>query len=257
MRQTTVLTVIRVFIGLVFLTYGLVKVLGGQFDYGPWVMDKATVDGPSLVWAFYGYSPVYGRATGLFELLPAIMILIPRTATIGAAALFAVSLNITIMDFAYHYPAVKYFALLYTTLLAGLLWADRHKLALLLETNDRARAALARIASGEVGQRPPMRRGARQLLLAGAGLFLLGAGNLLASSLSGFPTDRARQQVERSHPGAMVKLLTTRATGLIGLRWESLMTFAVKTPGRVDTMTVHARKITGFLPWQIDSTPAR
>ena len=77
----------------------------------------------------------------MFELLPAIMILIPRTATIGAAALFAVSLNI--------------------------------------------------------------------------------------------------------------------ATGLIGLRWESLMTFAVKTPGRVDTMTVHARKITGFLPWQIDSTPAR
>ena len=64
MRQTTVLTVIRVFIGQVFLTYGLVKVLGGQYDYGPWVMDKATVDGPSLVWAFYGYSPVYGRATG-------------------------------------------------------------------------------------------------------------------------------------------------------------------------------------------------
>ena len=51
MRQTTVLTVIRVFIGLVFLTYGLVKVLGGQYDYRPWMMDKATVDGSSLVWA--------------------------------------------------------------------------------------------------------------------------------------------------------------------------------------------------------------
>src|SRR5687768_4484860 len=98
MRLTTLLTFIRVFLGLVFITYGTVKVLGGQYYYGPWVIDKATVDGPSLVWAFYGYSQIYGRATGFFELIPGIMLLVPRTATIGAAALFAVSLNITIMD---------------------------------------------------------------------------------------------------------------------------------------------------------------
>jgi len=84
------------------------------------------------VWAFYGYSPFYGRFTGLFELVPAILLLIPRTATIGAAALFAVALNVTAMDFGYDYPAVKYFALVYTILLGVLLWVDREKLSLLL-----------------------------------------------------------------------------------------------------------------------------
>ena len=86
------------------------KVLGGQYNYGDWVSDKKTVDGTSLVWAFYGY-PRCGRFTGLVELVPAIFLLIPRTATIGAAALFAVALNVTAMDFGFHYPAVKYFAL--------------------------------------------------------------------------------------------------------------------------------------------------
>src|SRR5436309_9829651 len=128
-RWAGVLTVIRVFLGITFATYGLVKVLGGQYNYGDWVIDKKTADGTSLVWAFYGYSPFYGRFTGLFELVPAIMLLIPRTATIGAAALFAVAVNVTAMDFGYHYPAVKWFALVYTILLAVLLWADRERLA--------------------------------------------------------------------------------------------------------------------------------
>lgn len=68
------------------------------------MIDKKTTDGTSLVWAFFGYSQFYGRLTGLFELIPAVLLMIPRTATIGAAALFAVSLNITAMDFAYGYP---------------------------------------------------------------------------------------------------------------------------------------------------------
>src|SRR4051812_16240147 len=104
-RFAGILTVIRVFLAVTFATYGLVKVLGGQYNYGDWVIDKKTVDGTSLVWAFYGYSPFYGRFTGLFELLPALMLLSKRTATIGAAALFAVALNVTAMDFGFHYPA--------------------------------------------------------------------------------------------------------------------------------------------------------
>lgn len=254
MRLTTVLTVTRVFLGLVFLTYGIVKVLGGQYYYGPWVLDKATVDGPSLVWAFFGYSQIYGRATGLFELGPAILILIPRTATIGAAGLFAVSLNITIMDFAYDYPAVKYLALLYTILAAGLLWADRHKLALLLESNERARAALALIAHGAVGEREPMSRRARRALLVGVALFVIGAANLLATALSGFPTDAARRVVEQSRPDATVKLIRSRASGLMGVRWTSTMDFEVSESGRTDSVSVRARRTTGFLPWRIDPT---
>src|SRR5258706_11348196 len=73
-RAAGVLQGIRVFLAITFATYGIVKVLGGQYDYGDWVIDKKTVDGTGLVWAFYGYSPFYGRFTGLFELGPAVML---------------------------------------------------------------------------------------------------------------------------------------------------------------------------------------
>lgn len=119
---------VRLLLAAIFVCYGVLKLLGGQYYYGDWVMDKDTVDGTSLVWAFYGYSPFYGRITGLFELLPALLLLSRRTATLGALALFAVSLNITLMDFAFDYPMVKYFALTYTLLCAFLLYCDRRRL---------------------------------------------------------------------------------------------------------------------------------
>lgn len=121
-------TAVRVLMFAVFAGYGSIKLLGGQYDYGDWVISNRTADGTSVVWAFYGYSPVYGRFTGLYELLPALMLLSRRTATLGAMALFAVSLNITVMDFAYGYPMVKYFALAYTLLCLFLVVQDRDRL---------------------------------------------------------------------------------------------------------------------------------
>ena len=44
-RWAATLQVIRVFLAITFATYGLVKVLGGQYNYGDWVIDKKTVDG--------------------------------------------------------------------------------------------------------------------------------------------------------------------------------------------------------------------
>ena len=251
MRLATVLTFIRIGLGLIFAMYGIVKVLGGQFNYGDWVIDKKTVDGTSLVWAFFGYSQFYGRLTGLFELIPAILLMIPRTATIGAAALFAVSLNITAMDFAYGYPAVKWMALLYTALLGGLLWFDRHKLLLLLEDNERARAALAALSATR--ERKPMGATARRVLICAVSGFVVLAANLLASSLSGIPVAIATRAVaETSAPNAQINLLRARQTGLIGINWISTLDFGVVTDGVVDTVSVRARKRTGFLPWRVE-----
>ncbi|OZM72245.1 hypothetical protein CFN78_14565 [Amycolatopsis antarctica] len=136
-----IMTTIRFVLAAVFVFYGGVKLLGGQYNYGDWVMDKDTVDGTSLVWAFYGYSPVYGRLTGLFELIPALLLLSRRTATLGALALFAVSLNITLMDFAFDYPMVKYFAITYTVLAAVLVLDDRERLLAVFWRRDGIRAA--------------------------------------------------------------------------------------------------------------------
>jgi uncharacterized membrane protein YphA (DoxX/SURF4 family) len=252
-RWAATLTVIRVFLAITFATYGLVKVLGGQYNYGDWVIDKKTVDGTSLVWAFYGYSPMYGRFTGLFELVPAILLLILRTATIGAAALFAVSLNVTAMDFGFHYPAVKYFALGYTVLLAVLLWADREKLSLLLLNRDQARAIAAsppRLpaeASGPLFS-PVMRR----VLLTAAGLFVLGAANVAALSISNDPEPAARRAVEgRVQPNERLELLRSRQTGLIGVDWTATVDYAVIGAQSTDTVTIHARRITALFPWRV------
>ena len=252
-RWAATLHVIRVFLAITFATYGLVKVLGGQYNYGDWVIDKKTVDGTSLVWAFYGYSPMYGRFTGLFELVPAILLLIPRTATIGAAALFAVALNVTAMDFGFHYPAVKYFALGYTVLLAVLLWADREKLSLLLLSREQARvvAASPPTLSAEASQplfSPVMRR----VLLTAAGLFIIGAANVAALSISKGPEPVARRAVEgRMQPNERLELLRSRQTGLIGVDWTATVDYAVIGTQSTDTLTVHARKITALFPWRV------
>jgi hypothetical protein len=122
---------IRLLMSAVFLFYGGLKLLGGQYHYGDWTISKSMTDGTSLVWAFYGYSPFYGRMTGLFEFIPAVMLLFRRTTFFGALALFAVGLNITLMDFAFDYPFVKYLAATYTVLCAVLVLHDKPKLTAL------------------------------------------------------------------------------------------------------------------------------
>lgn len=113
----------RLFVGAVFVAYGGLKVTGGQYFYGDWVIDKKTANGPSLVWAFYGYSPFYGRVTGFFELLPALLALVPRTALLGTAALFAVGLNVTLMDLGFGFPLPAELLVATCTVLCGLLLA--------------------------------------------------------------------------------------------------------------------------------------
>jgi len=252
-RWAATLQVIRVFLAITFATYGLVKVLGGQYNYGDWVIDKKTVDGTSLVWAFYGYSPMYGRFTGLFELVPAILLLIPRTATIGAAALFAVALNVTAMDFGFHYPAVKYFALGYTVLLGVLLWADREKLSLLLLNREQARAVAALTPTLPVEPSGPMFSPVmRRVLLTAAGLFVIGAANVAALSISKGPEPVALRAIEsRVRPNEHVELLRSRQTGLIGVDWTATVDYAVIGAQSTDTVTVHARKITALFPWRV------
>ncbi|HEX7304312.1 hypothetical protein [Lentzea sp.] len=127
--RSTPILVIRLLMAAVFTFYGCVKLFGGQFYYGDWDgLAKSEVSGTSLVWLFYGYSPFYGRVTGLFELVPAVMLLFRRTTFVGAGALFVVGLNITLMDFAFGYPFVKYMAALYTVLCGTLVLHDRDRL---------------------------------------------------------------------------------------------------------------------------------
>jgi hypothetical protein len=230
----------QIFLAIVFISYGLVKVLGGQFFYGDWTIAKKTVGGPFLVWAFFGYSPIYGRFIGFCELVPAIMLLFPRTATVGAAALFAVSLNVTVMDFAFDFPSVKWAALVYTMLLAALLWADRAKLLRLFETEPRPAATALN----------------RRLVIAGRvalGLFLLFVINLLGTAM-----DRGPQEAAARAIGGNPRLIRSRISGGLGINRMATVDLEVGRATSTDTVHVRARRRTGFSPWvviAVDSGP--
>jgi hypothetical protein len=123
---------IRWTVTIILLIYGLAKLIGPQFKYN-WHEITFRHDDPNMykmVFYFYGYSRVYGTFIALCELVPAVLLLVPRTATLGAAAIFAVMLNITVMDWTYGLPLGA--QLVATGLLvasAFLLWTDRRKLA--------------------------------------------------------------------------------------------------------------------------------
>jgi uncharacterized membrane protein YphA (DoxX/SURF4 family) len=252
MQRSPALTVIRFFLATVFIAYGVVKLLGGQFFYGDWTMEKHTVGGPFLVWAFYGYSPAYARFIAFAELIPGILLLIPRTATLGAAALFAVSLNVTVMDFAFGFPTVKYAALVYTLLLAVLLWADRRKLLLLVTADDRLRAIIPGYPA-PAPARVRRRRGVRVVGTAAATLFVLFVANLVATGVDAGPEAAAREVVARSAPpGAHIELVRSRYSGGFGVNRTATIDFVVTDAGSTDSVRVTGRKAMGFTPWRID-----
>ena len=172
----TVLLLVRLFLGITFIFYGVVKVLGGQFRYEDFILDSRNMDGPTFVWSFYGYSPIYGRLIGVAEMVPGILLLIPRTQLLGALLLFPVAANIAVMDFCFDFPAVKYFALLLTLLDIVLLAADRAKLKVLFQlalVDSRKAAEGSRV--GEAAAAPSRLARARWLARAKWGLLAIGA----------------------------------------------------------------------------------
>ncbi len=151
----TVILLIRLLLGIVFVTYGIVKLLGGQYYYGDFVIDSKTVGGPFFVWAFFGYSKIYALFTGVGEFTAGLLLLIPRTRTLGAAILFPVTLNITVMTFAFGFPGVKYASLVYTALCALLLLYDYPKLKLIFWENKKLEELVAYLESQP--KQPPVK----------------------------------------------------------------------------------------------------
>ncbi|MBX7106091.1 MAG: hypothetical protein K1X57_18565 [Gemmataceae bacterium] len=119
----------RLFVAGVLLLYGLLKVTGGQFIPGEFTFDSRTDSLVTLVWHFYGYSPVYHRFLGVAECVPGLLLLWPRTATLGALMALPVALNIAVMDWCFGFPLpATLLATSLAALSAALLVADRKRL---------------------------------------------------------------------------------------------------------------------------------
>ncbi len=91
----------RYALGLYMIPFGISKILKTQFVVIPvdaWQKTLENTAGTTLAWAFLGYSGWFQILLGIFELLPAILLLFRRTALPGALLLLPVSLNVFLIN---------------------------------------------------------------------------------------------------------------------------------------------------------------
>jgi uncharacterized membrane protein YphA (DoxX/SURF4 family) len=246
--MTWLLLLIRLFLGVVFVFYGIVKVLGGQFHHGDFLLDSHTVDGTTMVWTFFGYSPIYGSLIGLAEMGAGLLLLIPKTKTLGALLLLPIAANITVMDFCFDFPAVKYTALTFLILDLILLSADYRKLRslfTLLLTDDKAAQSPVTDARekrkiGKVGY----------AAIAAAGLILIPfLTNALMVSVTAGPEQAAYARcVGKGFTREDLQLLRSRTTGWAGINMQGFVEISVK--GKPTMIHVSVYRPHGFTPWQ-------
>jgi hypothetical protein len=96
------MTVARLFLGLAMMPYAIDKLLAYQFKVPAWnyAQPLGATSGHTLVWATYGYSPLLQILLGLFELIPALLLLNVRTRRLGALFMFPVLLNVVLINLA-------------------------------------------------------------------------------------------------------------------------------------------------------------
>lgn len=87
-------------------------------------------EGFTLAWTFFGYSRFYEIFIGLGEVISAVLIAIPRTATLGAICYFPITVNIMIINYAFNI-GVQDLSTVLTIMCLILLWLDRKKLRLI------------------------------------------------------------------------------------------------------------------------------
>lgn len=232
------------FLGIVYVFYGLVKLAGGQFHYGEWVIDSRTTDGPSLVWAFYGWSPLYGRFIGLTELAVGLLLLWPRTRTLGALALLPIVVNITVLDFCFGFPSVKYFALAHLAMTAALLATDL----------ERLKPLWARAQGGEALRvQRPVKVGASIAAL----VLVLFFSNLVLNAVTPGPEGPARALCAREgFDEQRLVLRRSRMSGASGIDREGEVDFVLEGSEPPRMLRVRVRRASGFVPWRaIDVRP--
>jgi hypothetical protein len=103
---------VRYFLGLTMLFYGVAKISLGQFP-APGVDRLTQSYGESspmgLLWTFMGYSPAYNLFTGLIESTGGILLFFRRTTTLGALMVTAAMANVVMLNFCFDVP-VKLFS---------------------------------------------------------------------------------------------------------------------------------------------------
>lgn len=85
------------------IVYGFAKINGSQFTVLDSELTKplGQVSGFWLTWYYFGYSTVYGTFIALLEVVAGVLLIVPRTALLGALLLLPLATNIVLIDVFY------------------------------------------------------------------------------------------------------------------------------------------------------------
>ena len=99
---------IRYVLAHIMLSYGWSKVFHLQMPapgFGRLMEPYGESSPMGLLWTFMGFSTVYSMFAGSAEVLGGMLVLFRRTTTLGALVIFAVMLNVALMNFCFDVPA--------------------------------------------------------------------------------------------------------------------------------------------------------
>lgn len=125
----------RWFLAINFLIYGAAKLTFGQFGEPTAEIAALRGEGFTLAWTFFGYSSVYELFIGAGEVIAALLIVIPRTYTVGAMIYFPIAVNVMMVNYCYDI-GVQDLSTVLTVMCFLLLWLDRKKLLPLLARKE-------------------------------------------------------------------------------------------------------------------------
>jgi hypothetical protein len=149
----------RFALGATMVVYGAIKVIPLQMGYGPSLTRLVEPFGDfspmGVLWSFVGASPAYQIFAGSAELAGGILVLIPRTTTLGLLICLMDAVHVFVLNMAYDVP-VKLFSFHLILLSLVLLAPDAKRLADLFLFNRPVAPS----------QNPPLARSARGARLA-------------------------------------------------------------------------------------------
>lgn len=121
------------------ILYGFAKINGAQFTVLDSELTKplAQVSGFWLTWYYFGYSAVYGTLIALLQVAGGVLLIVPRTALLGALLLLPIATNIVLIDVFYGVDIGGTLAALVLLLCVSLTiapYVPRLRKAILLET---------------------------------------------------------------------------------------------------------------------------
>jgi len=137
-KKDLYLCIARYVLGGEMMGYGLMKIVGLQtkiiIPFSAWQHTLEETTGPHLTWAFLGYSWWLPIVLGLFEFVPATLLLFRRTSFLGALLLFPMTLGVLLINYSQNlWRMTKRLTLILFILNIIILIFERRKLKLIVD----------------------------------------------------------------------------------------------------------------------------